>query len=213
MDVPPGSRSTMERWIALLVRYWSVNMTMAFRSGGYWPGFGYSAEEKAEMACLGQNCSFGQFLAWAFIVALIVMPVVAAVMIPGIYLLSSHTAATLPGSVFFLSEGASIVVCFTIGMPLAMLLGSALVGRLYKIPDSELPNRATTARYFHKLWFQLTRMAIVMMAILVPAWILVPGDSKVWVTLQLVIPYLGPVALAITGAYQLSNWLKKGVDN
>jgi hypothetical protein len=94
-----------------------------------------------------------------------------------------------------------------------MLLGSALVGRLYKIPDSELPNRATTARYFHKLWFQLTRMAIVMMAILVPAWILVPGDSKVWVTLQLVIPYLGPVALAITGAYQLSNWLKKGVDN
>ena len=45
MDVPPGSRSTMERWIALLVRYWSVNMTMAFRSGGYWPGFGYSARE------------------------------------------------------------------------------------------------------------------------------------------------------------------------
>ncbi len=147
MDVPPGSRSTMERWIALLVRYWSVNMTMAFRSGGYWPGFGYSAEEKAEMAYLGQNCSFGQFLAWAFIVALIVMPVVAVVMIPGIYLLSSHTAATLPGSVFFLSEGAAIVVCFTIGMPVAMLLGSALVGRLYKIPDSELPDRATTARY------------------------------------------------------------------
>ena len=165
------------------------------------------------MACLGQNCSFGQFLAWAFIVALIVMPVVAAVMIPGIYLLSSHPAATLPGSVFFLSEGAAIVVTFTIGIPVAMLLASALVGRWYGIANSDLPDRATTARFFHKLWFQLTRMAIVMMAILVPAWILIPDNSRTWVTLKLVIPCLGPAVLAISGAYYLSNRLKKSVDS
>ena len=213
MNVPPCSRSTLERWIALLVRYWSVNMTLAFKSGSYWPGFGYTEEEKAEMAFLSRNCSFGQFLAWAFIVALIVMPIVAVVIIPGIYVMSSQAGATLPGSVFFLSQGAAIVVCFTVGLPVAMLLASALVGRLNKIPDSDLPDRATTARFFHKMWFQLTRMAIVMMAILVPAWILVPGDSKVWVTLQLVVPYLGLVALAITGAYQLSNWLRKGVGS
>jgi len=203
----------MERWIALLVRYWSVNMTMAFRSGGYWPGFGYSAEEKAEMACLGQNCSFGQFLAWAFIVALIVMPVVAAVMIPGIYLLSSHPAATLPGSVFFLSEGATLVVFFTIGLPVAMLLSSALVGRLYKVADSDLPDRATTARYFHKMWFQLTRIAIVMTVILVPAWILIPDNSKFMVTLHLVIPFLGPAWLSIVSAYYFSRRLKNNADS
>lgn len=213
MDVSPDSRSTLERWVALLVRYWSYNMTLAFRSGSYWPGFGYTAQEKAEMASFSQRSTFKQFLAWALIVALVVMPIIAVVMIPGIYVLSSKAGATLPGSVFFLTEGVSIVVCFTIGIPVAMLLGAALVGRLNGIPNSDLPDRAATARFFHKMWFQLTRMAIVMMAILVPAWILVPADSRLWVTLDLVIPYLGPVALAITGAYYLSNRLKKGVDS
>jgi cytosine/uracil/thiamine/allantoin permease len=94
-----------------------------------------------------------------------------------------------------------------------MLLASALVGRWYGVANSDLPDRATTARFFHKLWFQLTRMAIVMMAILVPAWILIPDNSKFWVTLQLVIPCLGPAVLAISGAYYLSRRLKKGVDS
>lgn len=213
MDASPGSRSTLERWIALLVRYWAVNMTMAFRSGGYWPGFGYSADEKAEMAYLSQGCSFWQFLAWAFVVALIALPVVAVASIPGIYLLNSQAGATLPGSVFFLSEGVTIVVCFTIGVPVAMLLASALVGRWYGVANSDLPDRATTARFFHKMWFQLTRMAVVMMAILVPALILIPSDSRIWVTLRLVIPYLGPAGLAISGAYYVSIRLKKGADN
>ena len=43
---PPGSRSTLERWIALLVRYWAYNMTLAFNQGSYYPGFGYSEDEK-----------------------------------------------------------------------------------------------------------------------------------------------------------------------
>ncbi len=93
-----------------------------------------------------------------------------------------------------------------------MLLASALVGRWYGIADSDLPDRAATARFFHKLWFQLTRIAIAMMVITVPAWILISGDSKLWVTLKLVIPYLGPVALAISGAYHLSVRLRKNLD-
>jgi hypothetical protein len=213
MDAAANSRSTLERWIALLVRYWACNMTLAFKSGGYWPGFGYTADEKAEMASLSRSCSFGQFLAWTFIVALIAMPVIVIASLPGVFLISSPGGAALPGSVFFLSEGAAIIVTFTIGIPVAMLLGSALVGKLYRIANSGLPDRATTARYFHKMWFQLTRMAIVMMAILVPAWILIPDNSKLWVTLKLVAPCLGPVWLAISGAYYLSNHLKKSVDS
>ncbi len=213
MNDPSGSRTTLERWIALLVRYWAYNMTLAFRSGGYYPGFGYSAGEKTEMADLSEKCTFGQFLAWAFIVAFVAMPCIVVASLPGIFLMISPAGATMPGSVFFLTEGATIVACFTIALPVAMVLASALVGRLYKIADSDLPDRATTARFFHKLRFQLTRMAIVMMAILVPAWILVPDNSKLWVTLKLVMPYLGPVGLAISGAYYLSLRLSKNLDN
>jgi hypothetical protein len=212
MDAPPGSRSTLERWIALLVRYWAFNMTLAFRSGSYWPGFGYSKDEKAEMASFSQKCSFKQFLAWAVVVALVAMPVIAVTCMPGMYYVIFKTGATLPASIFFLSMGMAVVVCFTFGLPVAMLLSSAIVGRLYKVADSDLPDRATTARFFHKLWFQLTRMAIVMMAILVPVWIFVPDNSKFWVTLKLVMPFLGPVGLAISGVYYLSMRLKKDVD-
>jgi hypothetical protein len=212
MDVPSGSRSTVERWIALLVRYWAYNMTLAFKSGGYYPGFGYSDDEKAEMASLSQKCSFGQFFVWAVFVALVAVPVIVVTSAPGMYYVIVKTGATLPASIFFLSMGVTIVGCFTIGLPVAMLLSSALVGRLYGIANSDLPDRATTARFFHKLWFQLTRMAIVMMAILVPAWIFVPGDSKLWVTLRVVMPFLGPAAAVIASAYYLSLRLKKQVE-
>jgi hypothetical protein len=213
MDAPSGSRTTLERWIALLVRYWSSNMTLAFRSGGYWPGFGYSDDEKAEMAALSQNCSFWQFLVWTLFVALIAMPVIVVASLPGILLMTSKAGASLPGSVFFLSEGATLVVFFTIGLPVAMLLSSALVGRMYKVADSDLPDRATTARYFHKMWFQLTRIAIVMTVILVPAWILIPDNSKFMVTLHLVIPFLGPAWLSIVSAYYFSRRLKNNADS
>jgi hypothetical protein len=212
MDDPSGSRSTLERWIALLVRYWAYNMTLAFRSGGYYPGFGYSDDEKAEMASLSQKCSFGQFVVWAFVVALVVIPVIAVTSVPGMYYVIVKAGATLPASIFFLSMGVTIVGCFTIGLPVAMLLSSALVGRWYGVADPDLPDRATTARFFHKLWFQLTRMALVMMAILVPVWIFVPGDSKIWVTLRVVMPFLGPAAAVITCAYYLSLHLNKQVD-
>jgi hypothetical protein len=186
-------------------------MTLAFKSGSYWPGFGYSNGEKAEMTFVSQKCSFGQFLVWAVFVALVAIPVIVATCMPGMYYVIFKTGAILPASIFFLSMGVTIVGCFTIGLPVAMLLSSALVGRLYGIANSDLPDRATTARFFHKLRFQLTRMAIVMMAILVPVWILVPDNSKFWVTLKLVIPFLGSAALVITGAYYLSIRLRRGV--
>ena len=211
MDALPGSRSTLERWIALLVRYWAYNMTLAFNRGSYWPGFGYNEDEKAEMASVSQECSLGQYLVWTGVVALVAITVIAATCMPGMYFVIFKTSGILPASIFYLSMGMTIVGCFTIGLPVAMLLSSALVGRLYGVADSDLPDRATTARFFHKMWFQLTRMAIVVVAILVPVWILVPDDSKFWVTLKLVIPLLGPAVAVLSGAYYLSIRIRRGV--
>ena len=208
---PPGSRSTLERWIALLVRYWAYNMTLAFNQGSYYPGFGYSEDEKEEMASFSQECSFGQYLVWTGVVALVAIAVIVATCMPGMYYVIFKTSGTLPASIFYLSMGMTLVGCFTIGLPVAMLLSSALVGRLYGIADSDLPDRATTARFFHKMWFQLTRMAIVVVAILVPVWIFVPDNSKFWVTLKLVIPLLGPAAAVLSGAYYLSIRMRRSI--
>jgi hypothetical protein len=211
MDALPGSRSTLERWIALLVRYWAYNMTLAFNQGSYYPGFGYSEDEKEEMASFSQECSFGQYLVWTGVVALVAIAVIVATCMPGMYYVIFKTSGTLPASIFYLSMGMTLVGCFTIGLPVAMLLSSALVGRLYGIADSDLPDRATTARFFHKMWFQLTRMAIMVVAILVPVWIFVPDNSKFWVTLKLVIPLLGPAAAVLSGAYYLSIRMRRSI--
>ena len=173
MNVPPVSRSTLERWIALLVRYWAFNMTLASQFGSYWPGFGYSEDEKAEMASISQKCSLGQFLVWLLIVAFVAMPVIAVTCMPGMYfVIFKSDPATLPESIFFLSLGVAIVGCFTIGIPVSMLLSSALVGRLYKVANSDLPDRATTARFFHRLWKKLLRPAA---RALIPAALHKPG--------------------------------------
>jgi len=186
-------------------------MTLAFNQGSYYPGFGYSEDEKEEMASFSQECSFGQYLVWTGVVALVAIAVIVATCMPGMYYVIFKTSGTLPASIFYLSMGMTLVGCFTIGLPVAMLLSSALVGRLYGIADSDLPDRATTARFFHKMWFQLTRMAIVVVAILVPVWIFVPDNSKFWVTLKLVIPLLGPAAAVLSGAYYLSIRMRRSI--
>ncbi len=41
-----------------------------------------------------------------------------------------------------------------------MLPAAAVAGRFYQVADASLPDRLTTAHYFRKLWFQITRIAI-----------------------------------------------------
>lgn len=204
---PPASRSTLERRIALLVRFWAVNMTFAFLSAPYWPGFGYSNDEKAKMARLSQKCSLTQFVFWVLVVALIAVPLIGLPLIPIIWLPAGPATA----SIFLLLMAMAMVVCFTIAIPVAMLISSALMGKIYTVPDSELPDRATTARLFHKLWFQLTRIAIVMVALLIPAWIYIPDNSKTVVTLNMVMPFLAPAVSVSVAAYLLSVRLRRSV--
>jgi len=55
--------------------------------------------------------------------------------------------------------------------------------------------------YFHKLWFQITRIAIVMVAALIPLWLFVPADSKFLVVFRLVAPLLSPAVGVLTMGY------------
>lgn len=210
MNSPPGSRSTLERWLALLVRYWAVSMNLAFARAGYYPGFGYTHDEKAEFRSIAAKCSFGQFIVWALTVAVITLPIAAVMGVACMYpVIVRINSPAVPAAVFFLALALTIVGVFTIGLPIAMLLSSALVGRWYRVADSDLPDRAATARYFHKLWFQLTRIAIVMMLILVPLWIFAP--DKFWLTGRLVVPVAAPAFLILSAAYYFSARLRRNV--
>jgi hypothetical protein len=210
MNAPPDSRSTLERWLALLVRYWAFNMTLAYARTSWYPGFGYTPDEKAQMRSISEKFSFGQYVVWVLVVAVVALPILAIIGTAGLYpAIHDANPATMPPALFFLSFVPVIVAAFTIGLPLAMLLSSALVGRWYKVADSDLPDRATTAHFFHKMWFQFTRIAILMMVVLVPLWILVPDNSKFWAAERLVLPVLGPAVTVLFAVYYFSARLKR----
>jgi hypothetical protein len=207
---PPDSRSTLERWLALLVRYWAFNMSLAYARTSWYPGFGYTPDEKSQMRGISQKFSFGQYVVWVLLVVAIALPILAIIGTVGLYpVIHGTNPTTMPASVFFLSFVPVIVAAFTIGLPAAMLLSAALVGRWYKVTDSDLPDRATTAHFFHKLWFQLMRISILMMVVLVPLWILVPDNSKFWAAERLVLPILGPAVTVLFAVYYFSARLKR----
>jgi hypothetical protein len=62
------SRPALERWLALLVRYWAYNMSLIHRRGGSWPGFGYSDEERATLQSIAGKVPGLEYYVWLALV-------------------------------------------------------------------------------------------------------------------------------------------------
>src|ERR1019366_1039213 len=136
----PSSRPTLDRWLALVVRYWASNMDVIHSRGAYWPGFGYTDREKAELRSIAQKFSFFEYCVWVALFVALFLAILVAIMLVGENRLSyaaSGGMSHVPSSLFFLS------------FPLAMLASAALAGRIFHVADSDLPDAATTAHYFY----------------------------------------------------------------
>jgi hypothetical protein len=204
----PNSRPTLERWLALLVRYWAFNMTLVSKQGISWPGFGYTDAETTELKSISEKYSSIEYYAWLGMVVVFALAIFGAVVFAEMSCLTyaiggEQNMANTPAALFFLSLALDLLVSLSLGFPLAMLPAAALTGRFFTVADQDLPDRPTTAHYFHKLWFQITRIAIVIVVICVPMWLFIPGDSKFYVVLKLVLPLLSPAVGILTWAYFL----------
>jgi hypothetical protein len=207
------SRSALEHLLALVVRYWACNMTMVHDKGQDWPGFGYTEEEKGTLRTIAGKVGSLEFFAWIALVALFFIVVTGAIVAANIYLSSAFGANPNPGAtsedILYLQMSCGLVVCVSIGFPLAMLAASWLLGRLFAVTDVDLPDRATTVHFFGKLVFQITRIAIITSLGGLVLWLLVPADSKFWTLSKLVVPLLSPAVLALTAAYYATARLRR----
>jgi len=208
MPTAPYSPPVLERWLALLVRYWAFNMTLVHNRGVQWPGFGYTDAETTEMKSISEGYPQIEFYAWLALVVVFTLIIFAGVAIAGMNLLTyaiggDKNMANTPAPLFYLAFALQLLVSLSLGFPLAMLPAAALVGRFFAVKNDDLPNGATTAHYFHKLWFQIARIAAVVVAVCVPLWLFVPGDSKFYTVMRLVIPMLSPAVGVLTSAYFL----------
>jgi hypothetical protein len=144
---------------------------------------------------------------WTVITAVLFIVIVGAAMAGQMalltYAIGGHKERDT-AALFFLSFGVAALGCFSIGMPAAMLFSAALVGRWWKVADADLPDRAATARITHKLWFQITRIAIVMLVAVVAGALFIPRDSRFFVIIQVVLPLLSVVVSVVSIVYYLS---------
>jgi hypothetical protein len=209
-----GSSAKLERWLALVVRYWAFNMTLIHDRGSNWPGFGYSDEEKAKLGSIAAKVPGVEYSVWLALVVVFTLAIITAITSGGMDIMAAaiggeNNMGSLPAIVFYLQLVLDLVVSFSIGFPAAMLPAAALVGRLFGVADADLPDRSTTAFYFHKLWFQITRIALVLSIGSLGLWLFVPADSKFWVISRLIAPLLSPAVAALSAAYYFSARLRR----
>ena len=208
------SRTGLDRWLALLVRYWAFNMTLVPGRGNHWSGFGYSDDEKVALRAIAGKVPIIEYHVWLGLLVVLVLVILTGIVFIGVnYLMytigGEQNMTKMPAPVFFLQLALDVVVSLSIGFPAAMLPAAALVGRLFAVEEADLPDRASTAYYFHKLWFQITRAAAVMLCVLVPIWIFIFGGFKFWMIARLIVPLASPAVAALTAAYYLSARLKR----
>src|ERR1700722_3385651 len=154
-----GSPSALEYSLALFVRHWASNMTLAYKIGQSWPGFGYSDAEKEEMKTLDQAVSGAEFLTWIAVAAgysiLAIAVVVSLVLFVGFAAIGGPEHA---GFLFFFCCAMTFGLCSVLP---AMVIASATVGRFRKVDLSLLPEKTTVARLFRKVRFQFLRNILI----------------------------------------------------
>jgi hypothetical protein len=212
MSQPTVSRSALERFLARVVRYWACNMTMVHDQGQNWPGFGYSEDEKSTLRAIARKVRSFEFFVWLALVAVFFIVIITGVMAITYYLSVALGVDPKPGTsehVLYVQLCCELVVCLSVGFPLAMLVASWLVGRWFATADADLPDQSTTVHFFDKLVFQITRIAVICSLAALALWLFVPGDSKLWVLSRFVLPVLSPAVTALTAAYYFSARLRR----
>lgn len=146
-----GSPSALEYSLALFIRHWAANMTLAYKIGESWPGFGYTASEQDEMKTLDQTVSGREYLSWIALTA--VFSVLAIAMVLSLVLVpASVTSGGLGHQGFPFFFYFAMVFGFCSVLP-AMIIASATVGRVRGIGLSLLPEKAIVSRLFRKVDF------------------------------------------------------------
>jgi hypothetical protein len=208
------SHPKLQRCLALAVSFWAYNMTVVHDRGQSAPGFGYTDGEQETLRTIARKISLAQFIAWLALTTVFFIVIMAGLLGTLYFVLNALgetvDPATQPEMVSYVQMASVIVVCLSVGFPLAMVAASTLVGRWTTLAAVELADRATTLHFFDKMVFQIARIAIIgALADLVLA-LVVPGDSRFWLLPKLVLPLLSPAIAVFTLAYYASARLRRG---
>lgn len=207
---PPPERAGLARALGLLVRYWACNMTQIHDRGSNWPGFGYSADEKQTLRAIAAPVTFIEFGAWLLMTVVLALVILGLGVVVGMNLLEvaiggAQNMTKTPAALLWLVLALQMLLGLCIGLPAAMLPAALFTGKGFNVASAALPDAATTAHFYRRLWFQLARIAaLTAIAVLALLW-LVPDGWRWAPATHLVLPYAGTSLCLITLAYYLGR--------
>jgi hypothetical protein len=206
--------STLERALALVVRYWACNMTLVHDQGTNWPGFGYTENEKQTLRAIAGKVGSPEFYLWIALVVVLFLTFAALIAIGGVSWLSPADVnpaiqADSSAAAFYVLLCSVIVLGLSVVFPYSMLTASWVCGLWFSTPDSALTDRATTVHFIRKLVFQITRVAVLAGIADLALLLFVPDHSKVSLLLKWVPAVLSPAVSALTLAYYASARLRR----
>ena len=169
-----------------LLRFWGANMTIAFATSDWWPGFSYTETEKARLAALGETIPPSAMALWMFLFVPAIFIVIAGVavvglMLPAITLLYPNPADLQPLP-FVLVLAAVAAVSIGLGLPVAMVLGGRLALRVAGDKGAIAAEPGDVALYA-KFRHQLRRYVIVVCGLFIPG-------CRLWIVFDL---HAGPL--------------------
>jgi len=152
-----------------IVQYWAYNMELIHRWKMEWPGFGYTDEEKEQLAALASGLSFWQYFAfWVlnamFFIGLAGFVVFFGVLPVALLLDPQHQS----GGVFLGCLASGTVVCLGFGIPAAMALTATTLNFVTRPSHGGGVSDEQAAALYDKMNRQLTRMGVILGVLLIP---------------------------------------------
>lgn len=149
-----------------LLRYWSLNLWLARRSGWSFPGFSYTDAEAERLKALSDAIGGTAGLVWLAATVAICLAL-AAMLITGLFSLLSAmfpNPADLPAAGFFGALVLAAVGMVALGLPLSIALGGWIADLVAGPPPPPGPGDAALAA---KVGGQFVRMGLVVAVLMV----------------------------------------------
>ena len=195
-----------------VIQYWAYNMNLIHRLAMEWPGFGYSDEEKEQLAALGSGVSGFRYAAFlllnsTFFIALAAVVIWLGVMPMATMLDPEHKS----GLLFLMCLALGAVLCLGFGIPATMGFTALTMNAISRPTDAGPVTEEQAAALYRKMSFQITRMGVIMSVLLVPLVIFgrTQLGEQVLAFVKSAIVMIMPFALLLTAMRALAPKLKR----
>lgn len=173
-DADGATERVLSRGKNRFLRYWSLNMTLARRTGqGAFPGFSYSEDEWARMDALSGGISTGGIYLWLGAVVFSYMAAavfVVVVVIGGLLLTAWRNAASVTEPQIFSAIGVIIAGMIGLVMPLSIAFSGLVADPLWRVRPAEAPADAELCAKVMRQFRRMGLVAGVLVALIAAGW-------------------------------------------